>query len=232
MKKIKLIVKVMVDPKKLSLLFLFINLLFIPMSHSESVKPNTIKIVFLGDSLTEGYGIEKSLAFPSLVENLAKRDSHLLQVTNAGISGSTSASAESRAKWFVKSKPDILFLALGANDGLRGLSIQKMKENLTKTVSLLKKNNIKVFLVGMQMPPNYGNKYALEFKNSFQVIAKEQGVAFLPFLLDGVAGQSELNQPDGLHPNEKGHEVIAKNVYSFLKPFLTKKNMKGNNAQQ
>lgn len=175
----------------------------------------------LGDSLTEGYGVKKENAYPALVEKKLHADGKTeWKVVNAGISGSTSASALSRVKWVSKSQPKILFLALGANDGLRGLPNSSTKKNLQAAIHYAKEQGIKVFLAGMMMPPNYGKEYTKSFEKIFPELAKAENIPLLPFLLQDVGGISKLNQTDGIHPNEAGHKIIATHVYDFLKDKL------------
>lgn len=180
----------------------------------------TMKIVFLGDSLTEGFGVQPTQAFPALVEQKLLQEGYDVQVINGGISGSTSASSVKRLQWFLKSKPDILFLALGANDGLRGLPVNQLKENLSQTIELAQQNNLTILLAGMLVPPNYGQKYAADFRRIFPELAEQHQIHFLPFLLDKVAAQPKLNLTDGIHPNPKGHQIIATTVHTYLKPLL------------
>lgn len=192
-------------------------------TNSTESSANTLKsktIVFLGDSLTEGYGVAKESSFPSLIQKKLDQEKLVVKVVNAGISGSTTASALSRLTWQLKQNPDVLFLALGANDGLRGLPIAQSRENLSKAIELAKSKNVKVILAGMLMPPNYGEKYRKEFEGLFKELAKKYQLVFVPFLLEGVAGKSELNLPDGIHPNEAGHKVIADKIYSTIKSEL------------
>ncbi len=178
-------------------------------------------IVFLGDSLTEGYGLDKSEAFPSLFEKKLKATGYKdIQVINAGISGSTSASAVSRLKWYLRAKPTILVLALGANDGLRGLDPKAMKKNLAMAIQLALDRKVKIVLAGMKIPPNYGLKYTKEFENAYPELSKKYNIPLIPFLLDGVAAKPDLNLPDGIHPNRKGHEIIAQLVFKNLLPLL------------
>lgn len=179
-----------------------------------------IKIVALGDSLTEGYGIEQNKAYPALLEKALKKKGHKVKVYNAGISGSTTASAPKRIKWFLKLKPKVLILALGANDGLRGVPIESTKKNLKDTIELAKAQGIKVLLTGMMLPTNYGEKYRTEFKKIFPALAKETGVKLMPFLLKDVATKKELNLSDGIHPNEKGHELMLKNILPEVEALL------------
>lgn len=178
------------------------------------------RLVFLGDSLTEGYGISREQAFPALLEKKIKTKDQNWQVVNAGISGSTTASAPSRAKWLLKNPPDLLLLALGANDGLRGLSVHEIEKNLSETIELFQQKKVKVILLGMQMPPNYTNQYAKQFAEVYPLLAKKYKVELIPFLLEGVAGDSKLNQSDGIHPNEKGHEIIAEMIFKKIEKLL------------
>jgi acyl-CoA thioesterase-1 len=176
----------------------------------------TRQILCLGDSLTEGYGVAKEAAYPALMEaDLRSRGYKDLNVVNAGISGSTSASGAGRLKWHLKAGvvPTVLLLALGGNDGLRGVDLAAVRKNLTATIDLAKESGIKHILVaGMKMPPNYGKDYTDGYAKLFGEVAKAEGVDLLPFLLVGVAGEHGLNQADGIHPNEAGHKIVAKTV--------------------
>lgn len=177
-------------------------------------------ILFLGDSLSEGQGVDEEQSFPRLVEKNLKERKHDVVVTNGGVSGSTSASGVTRLKWHLKKKTDIMVLELGANDGLRGIKLTETKKNLEEIIRYAKANKVKVLLLGLLMPPNYGKKYTDEFEQMYKKIATTEKVAFLPFLLNDVAGKSELNLPDGIHPNPKGHEVVAKIVTDFVEKNL------------
>jgi acyl-CoA thioesterase-1 len=190
------------------------------MSHATTDQASQ-KVLFLGDSLTEGYGVPKDKAFPALVGVQLKADGYTgVEVVNAGISGSTSASGESRLRWHLKGKFNRVLIALGGNDGLRGLSVSETKKNLEKVILLAQKNHIQVLLAGMQMPPNYGKKYTEEYKDLFFSLARLYHLPMIPFLLEGVAGHPELNQSDGIHPNENGHRKIAEQVTLKLKELL------------
>jgi len=199
----------------------------IPATRATKSDAGAIKILFLGDSLTEGYGVPKEKAYPTLVierlnerfiqRKMAKRVAALY----GGVSGSTSASALSRLRWFLKAKPRILFLAMGANDGLRGLPASEMEKNLDATIELAKKEGMTVVLAGMKLPPNYGKKDRAEFEAVFARLAKKHGITFVPFLLSGVGGEKDLNIDDGIHPNEKGHRKIAELVEPVLENILT-----------
>lgn len=176
-----------------------------------------LSLVIIGDSLTEGYGVAKENSYPSLVEVKLNSRGQSVKISNSGVSGSTSASAPERVRWALKTNPDVIVLALGANDGLRGLPTSSMKKNLTEAIKLIKEANKKALLFGMLMPPNMGKSYTSSYQKVFKDLSEEHDVPLLPFLLKDVGGKSELNQADGVHPNEKGHEVIAETVYQFLK---------------
>ena len=140
----------------------------------------------------------------------------LPEVVNAGISGSTTSGGVSRIQWLLKSKPDLLIVALGANDGLRGVSVSEIKKNLKEIILAARKNDIVTLLAGMKMPPNYGTKYTDDFSQVFQELANEQEVPLIPFLLEGVGGEPSMNLPDGIHPNPTGHDKIAQTVYDHV----------------
>jgi acyl-CoA thioesterase I len=179
-------------------------------------------IVCLGDSLTEGYGLAPERAYPTLVERMLRERGYTARVVNAGISGSTSASAVSRLRWQLRSRPEIVVIALGGNDGLRGVDVEATRANLSAAIELAQQSGARVLLAGMKMPPNYGREYTTAFEAIFPALAKQHGVALLPFLLEGVAADPALNLPDGIHPNEHGTQIVARNVFSALLPMLEK----------
>ncbi len=182
---------------------------------------DSFTILFLGDSLTEGLGLETGESFPDLIAKRYKDEGRSnVKVINGGVSGSTSASALSRLQWYIRSKPNLMVLALGANDGLRGLSVPEMKANLSKTIEFAQANNVKVIIAGMQIPPNYGPAYTSTFAQVFPNLAEQYQLELLPFLLEGVAAKPELNQGDGIHPNVAGTKIVAENVYTFLQAFV------------
>ena len=196
--------------------FLFLTLFLISFSTPSLLYAETT-VLMLGDSLTEGTGVEKAKAYPYLVEQKLKEQGFLaIKVINAGVTGSTTASAQSRLAWYLREPPDILLLALGANDGLRGLPTLQMKHNLAGTIELALSKGIRVVLAGMKMPPNYGEDYTLQYEKVFPELAKKYDITFIPFLLEGVAGDPTLNLPDGIHPNERGHQIISELVYKTL----------------
>ena len=199
--------------------FAFLIVLMLSVSSWALAKP-VQTVLFIGDSLTAGYGVRKDEAFPALIEKELSRSSTPIKAINAGISGSVSAEADRRLKWQLKNKPSILVLALGANDALKGTPIPVIKKNLTAVIDLAQKNGVKVLLVGIKIFANFGADYASELEAMYKSLAKEKNVAFLPFLLEDVALKKELNQPDGKHPNAKGHEVVAKTVLKQLGPML------------
>ncbi len=180
-----------------------------------------IKILFLGDSLTEGYGIQHNKAYADIVAEKLKTNypNKNIVVIKNGINGSTSASALGRLKWQLRApiKPKILVLALGANDGLRGLKTSSIYENLSKAIELAQNNKIIVVLAGMKALPNYGKKYVAEYDKVFSNLHNKYSPVFMPFLLKDVAGISKHNISDGIHPNEIGHQLIANNLYPFIK---------------
>ena len=199
--------------------FSLLTIIFFLISFSGSGLAQTL-IVVLGDSLTEGFGVAREEAFPHLLEKELQRKGHSVKVINAGISGSTSASAPSRLRWYIKAHPDIVILALGGNDGLRGLSVKHMKNNLSKAIELAQSKKIIILLAGMQIPQNYGTEYTESFRNVFHELAREYQLQMIPFLLKEVGGVPSLNQADGIHPNPEGHEIIVRTVVEYLEPLL------------
>lgn len=208
-------------------LFLFLPVLtlsFFGLFAEAQTTPTTLpqprKLLMLGDSLTEGLGVAREQAYPALVEKKIKADGKNWVVINAGISGSTSASGPSRMKWQLKAKPDMVLIALGANDGLRGFKVTDIEKNLSAVIEMAQKEKVTVILAAMMMPPNYGEQYRKDFEALYPKLAKKYNIMLLPFFLKDVAGQSALNQADGVHPNEKGYIIIANNVYQAIKGML------------
>lgn len=194
------------------------SLILVLMIMSFTAQAKTI--LFLGDSLTEGYQLAKEDAFPALVEVELKKKFSDTKVINGGVSGATTASGVKRLGWYLKSRPDIIVLALGSNDGLRGLNLDQSEKNLSEVIEKAKAANMKVLLVGMKMPTNYGEYYRKIFEKLFASLAKKYNIPLLPFLLEGVGGKPALNLPDGIHPNPAGHKIMAKTVLKFLVPLL------------
>jgi len=182
--------------------------------------PPRPRIVALGDSLTAGYGLLESQAYPSLLQKTIDQDGYEFEVINAGVSGDTSAGGLRRLDWALEGNVRVLILALGANDGLRGLAIADMKENLGTIIDRAREKNVVVILAGMEAPPNYGPEYVQAFRGAYRELAARKRVLFVPFLLDRVAGVSTLNQADGIHPNEQGARIIADNLWPVLRGVL------------
>jgi len=179
-------------------------------------------IVALGDSLTAGLGVSPDEAYPAVLEARLRRDGFEYRVVNAGVSGDTSAGGLRRIDWVLKLRPDVVIVALGANDGLRGQPPDVLRDNLTRIVERARVAGARVLLAGMRVPPNYGDEYARAFAGVYPAVARATGVPLAPFLLDGVAGDARLNQPDGIHPTAEGQRVIAERLWPHLKPLLTK----------
>lgn len=178
-------------------------------------------VLFLGDSLTAGLGVEPEESYPQLLGAMLARDGIAdVRIVNGGISGSTSASALARLKWYDKMHPSVLFLALGANDGLRGLTIEEMEKNLAEVITFAKAQGMTVILAGMELPPNYGDAYTGAFRQVYRDLAARYKIKLIPFLLEGIGGVTSLNQADGIHPNAEGHRKIALHVYPLLKQHL------------
>lgn len=180
------------------------------------------KILFFGDSITAGYGIDKNKAFPALIQQRIDSLNWNFKAVNAGLSGETSAGGLRRVDWMLRQDFKVFVLELGGNDGLRGIDLESTKENLKSIIEKVraKKPDAEIILTGMQVPPNLGPEYTEQFKSMYPEIAKEKNVTLIPFLLEEVGGNPELNQADGIHPTAKGHRIIAETVWETLKPIL------------
>ena len=181
-------------------------------------------ILFLGDSLTAGLGLKSEQAYPALIQAKIRDKKLPLDVINAGVSGDTTAGGLARLDWVLQKKIDVLVLALGANDGLRGLPIAQTKANLQAIIDRVKAKNpaVKIVIAGMQIPPNMGGDYGAEFRTIFADLAHANDAALVPFLLDRVAGHDDLNQEDHIHPTAAGQKIVAENVWRVLEPLLAK----------
>ncbi len=177
-------------------------------------------VAILGDSLTAGYGLDESQAYPALVQRLLEPDHPGLTVVNAGVSGDTSSGALRRLPWVLKAKPRIVLVAVGANDGLRGQPVDQLAANLTRIIAGIRAGGATPLLAGMQLPTNLGPDYRTAFAAVFPQVAKDTATPLLPFLLADVAMQSDLNQADRIHPNALGQQRVAATVAAFLRPFL------------
>jgi acyl-CoA thioesterase-1 len=177
-------------------------------------------VVFLGDSLTAGYGLAQDEAFPALLGRMLGESGHPIRVVNAGVSGDTTAGGVERLDWLLKQSPQVLVVGLGANDALRGLEAAGIEANLRTIVSRAKHAGARVLLLGMRLPPSYGAYFTRGFEEIYPRIAREEGVALVPFLLEGVGGRADLNLDDGIHPNAEGQRIVAKNVAPHLERLL------------
>jgi acyl-CoA thioesterase-1 len=191
-----------------------------------TAKPGTATgkkhLLFFGNSLTAGYGVEPDQAFPALIGD--KIDSLKLnyEVVNAGLSGETTAGGRSRVGWILRQPVDVFVLELGGNDGLRGLPLSATRENLQGIIDTVRRRSpgAQIVLAGMQIPPNMGQAYATDFKAIYQEIAAKNKLVLVPFLLEGVGGHPDLNQADGIHPTPAGHRIVARTVWGVLQPLL------------
>ncbi len=181
-------------------------------------------ILFFGNSITAGYQLDMDEAFPALIQNRLDSLEFNYQVINAGLSGETTAGGMSRIEWVLNTVPDVFVLELGANDGLRGLPLDASRKNLQDIVDAVKKANpeVKIILAGMQVPPNLGQDYTQAFREIFPELAKSNSATLIPFILEGVAGNPELNLSDGIHPTPEGHMILAETVWKYLEPLLEK----------
>ena len=178
------------------------------------------KVVVLGDSLTAGLGLVEMQSFPGLLQQKSDAAGFDFEIVNAGVSGDTSAGGLRRLDWALQEDVKVLIVALGANDGLRGLSVAEMQQNLAQIIEAAREKGAVVILAGMEAPPNYGAEYGVSFREAYRDLARESGVLFIPFLLDKVAGQPALNQADGIHPNAQGAAIVADTVWAVLEPIL------------
>jgi len=179
-------------------------------------------IIFFGDSLTAGYGLDPAQAFPAVIQEKITERGWNFHIVNAGVSGETTAGGLRRIEWVLQRPIDVFVLELGANDGLRGLPVEEAKRNLQAIIDRVKKKypQAKIILVGMQIPTNLGREYTSRFRAIFPELAEKNSAVLIPFLLEGVGGIPELNLPDGIHPTAAGHKVVAENVWKVLEPVL------------
>jgi acyl-CoA thioesterase-1 len=196
------------------------------VSNSAAAAPTTAavaskpRIVVLGDSLTAGLGLPAGAAYPALLQQRLSEEGLDYEVVNAGVSGDTSAGGLSRLDWALAGDVRILIVALGGNDGLRGLPPDQLSRNLSQIIERARAKGITVVLAGMEAPPNFGRDYIVAFHKVYPALARKYGVAFVPFLLEGVAGSETLNQSDGIHPTEEGARIVADNIWAVLKPIV------------
>jgi acyl-CoA thioesterase I len=206
--------------RQLKILFLLLLLLILRGSSAAAPAPRIV--LFLGDSITAGFGLDPAEAFPALIQRKIDARRWNFQVVNAGQSGDTSAGGLGRLDWLLKNRIDVLVLELGANDGLRGLPVETTRKNLQAIIEVTKRKypEAKVILAGMKVPPNMGGDYSRKFEAVFADLAKKNNAPLVPFILEGVGGVRDLNLADGIHPTAKGQEIVAANVWKVLEPVL------------
>lgn len=187
---------------------------------SNAASKDLLKVVFLGDSLTAGLGLPEEEAYPAVLEARLEEAGRPVEVVNAGVSGDTSAGGLARLDWLLSQEPDVVVVELGPNDGLRGLDLAETEANLREIVRRTRASGARVLLTGLRIPPNYGPDYTERFRDMYPRIAEEMDVDLVPFLLEGVGGEPELNQPDGIHPNTEGQRLLADNVQPHLERIL------------
>jgi len=185
-----------------------------------SMEPRVV--VCLGDSLTAGYGLDQSQAYPALLQKSIDSLGWKFKVVNAGLSGETTAGGLRRLDWVLKRRIDVLILALGGNDALRGIPLETTRQNLDQILTRTRAKNpgVQLVVAGMLIPPNWGREYFNGFRALFPQLAKKHQAGLIPFLLEGVGGKPELNFPDGIHPTAAGHKIVAANVWKVLEPVL------------
>ncbi|HET6765989.1 MAG TPA: arylesterase [Chitinophagaceae bacterium] len=196
-------------------------------NHSDTVNDSASvakkkTVVFFGNSLTAGYGLSPSQAFPALIQEKIDSLGLPYQVINAGVSGETSSGGKTRIDWILREPLDIFVLELGANDGLRGTPLSETRKNLQDIIDKVRAKypDIKLVFAGMEIPPNMGQAYTTEFRNIYTDLAAKNNMTLIPFLLQGVGGEPDLNLEDGIHPNEEGHRIVAENVWKQLQKLL------------
>jgi acyl-CoA thioesterase-1 len=179
-------------------------------------------ILFLGNSITAGYGLSPSQAYPALIQKKIDSLGLAFKVINAGLSGETTAGGLRRIDWMLRQKVDVLVIELGGNDGLRGIKPEVTKQNLQAIVDKARQKNpdVKIVIAGMQVPPNLGPEYTKSFKRLYSDLAKKNSTSLIPFILDGVGGKPDLNLPDGIHPTAQGHKIVAETVWQVLEPVI------------
>ncbi len=190
---------------------------------SEDIKSSSKTILCFGDSITAGYGLDDTAdAYPAVLQSKIDSLGLMYTVIDSGVSGETTAGGKSRLPWIMKQSIDIFLLELGANDGLRGIPLTETRANLQAIIDMVQQESpdTKIILAGMQLPPNMGQDYTTEFRNIFSDLAKQNNIAFIPFILKDVGGIAELNQNDGIHPTVEGHKIVAQTVWEVLKPML------------
>jgi len=193
-----------------------------PPPSNAAPRPEERILVAFGDSLTAGLGVSPEETYPARLQAKLLLSGYRYRVINAGVSGDTTAGGLRRVEWVLKSKPDVVILELGANDGLRGLNLAQTRTNLEQIIQRFLAGGAKVVLAGMKLPPNYGIDYTKAFQSMYVDLAKRDDVQFIPFFLDGVAAKADYNQADGIHPTGAGYAVIVENIWPVIEPLLKK----------
>ena len=184
---------------------------------------NRPRVVAFGDSLTAGLGVSPAQSYPMQLQKRLEALGYPYQIINAGVSGETTAGGLRRVPWILAGKPNMVILELGGNDGLRGLSLPETSSHLDAIIRRFKEAHVPILLVGMKLPPNYGAEYTDRFEAMYRELATTHALPLLPFLLEGVVGESTLNQSDGIHPTAEGYQIVAENVLKSLLPILNEK---------
>jgi len=198
-------------------LLIWVVFLFVPAPLAGGSSP---VILAFGNSLTAGFGVPDAQSYPSRLQNIIIKNGYPHKVINGGVSGDTTAGGVRRIKWLMKHNPEIVILELGANDGLRGLSLEEMESNLEQIIDICKEGGAKVLLTGMKIPPNYGEEYTVEFEKIYTRLAEKHKLPLVPFILEGVAGIREYTQPDGIHPLGLGYSIVVQTIWKYLKPLM------------
>lgn len=191
-----------------------------PFAGAQSGQDTRPRIVAFGDSLTAGLGVGADESYPAQLQRRLDALQYRYRVINAGVSGETTAGGLRRVSWVLKSRPELVILELGANDGLRGLSLDQTRENLDRIIQRFRQEGVTVVLAGMKLPPNYGKDYTAGFEAMYAALARKHRLPLIPFFLEGVAASATLNQADGIHPTKEGYQVIVEEVLKTLIPLL------------
>ena len=194
-----------------------------PFDSPDGLAQGRPRIVVLGDSLTAGYGLQRSQSVPALMQKRLDAEGYNYEVVNQGVSGDTSAGGVSRLEYALNGDVRVLIIELGGNDGLRGLPVEATKQNLSQIIAGATMRGVRVLLTGMEAPPSHGPAYTSAFRQVFTDLAREHKVAFMPFFLDGVAGNPALNQGDGIHPTAEGAVIVERTLWKTLEPLLDQK---------
>jgi len=203
-------------------LLLFLSMSAGALSMTAAAWGDEAVIVAFGDSLTAGLGVPAAEAYPALLEARLRREGYVYRVVNAGVSGDTTAGGLRRVDWALRLKPAVVIVELGANDALRGQDLGGVRANLDAIVERFQAAGARVLVAGMRVPTNYGDRYGAEFARLFGEVAAKRKAAFMPFFLDGVAGDARLNQADGIHPTAEGYRIIADRLWPHVRPLLRK----------